>query len=248
MAHDEHSLLRENIPAYALGALDAEDIRALEAHLRACEACQAELAEYRALSEHLVLTVPPRQPPPALRKRLQSRLPSARSAQKAARPRFAWSFGQLAVAGTLALLFLMNVFSFAQARELQRQQLSMLQQSQNSQAALAMLSYPGTESLPINAGNVSGTVLLDKDRNSAALIVWNLPKITNAQTYQIWWIEPGGHRVSAGVFRPQADLPYTTQPIFWGQNISSFVGMGVTVEPAGGSAQPTGPRVFKVDF
>src|SRR5512138_1779533 len=99
MAHDEHSLLRENIPAYALGALDAEDVRALEAHLRTCQACQAELAEYRALSEHLVLSVPSRQPSPALRRRLQSRLPSARAAQKASRPGLVWTFGQLAVAG-----------------------------------------------------------------------------------------------------------------------------------------------------
>lgn len=241
MAHDEHSLLRENIPAYALGALDAEDVRALEAHLQTCEACRAELADYRELSNNLLMTVPPRQPSPALRKRLQSHLPSAQVASKATRPRFAWSFGQLAIGSALVLLFAMSLFSFMQVRDLQRQ-------SQNNQAALAMLSYPGTQALPISGGNVSGTVLLDKDRNSAAVIAWNLPKLTRAQTYQIWWIQPDGHRVSAGVFRPQADLPYTTQPCFSSQSISNFVGLGVTVEPAGGSNQPTGPRIFKVDF
>ncbi len=238
MAHDEHSLLRENIPAYALGALDAADIRALEAHLQTCESCRAELASYRAISENLLMTVPPRQPSPALRKRLQSRLPSA---QKTKRPRFVWSFGQLAFGAALVLLLAINLVSFVQMRDFQRQ-------SQNSQAVLAMLAYPGTQSLPISGGNVSGTVLLDKDRNSAAVIAWNLPKITSAQTYQIWWIEPNGQRISAGVFRPQADLPYTMQPCFSSQSISNFVGIGVTIEPAGGSAQPTGPRVFKVDF
>ena len=248
MAHDEHSLLREDIPAYALGALDAEDVRALEAHLQACEACRAELADYRAISDNLLMTIPSREPSPALRKRLQRRLPSAQSTQKGARPRFVWSFGQLSVAGALVLLFVMNLFSFVQLRELQQQQLSMLRQSQNNQAALAMLSYPGTESLPINAGNISGTVLLDRDRNSAALVAWNLPELTEAQIYQIWLIEPDGHRVSAGLFRPQTELPYTTQPVFWSQDISSFIGMGVTIEPSGGSDQPTGPRVFKVDF
>src|SRR5512138_2631669 len=102
MAQDEHSLLRENIPAYALGALDAEDARALEAHLRTCQACQAELAGYREISDTLLMTVPPRQPSSALRKRLQSRLPSA---QKTRRPRLVWSFSQLALAGALVLLF-----------------------------------------------------------------------------------------------------------------------------------------------
>ncbi len=241
MAHDEHSLLRENIPAYALGALDAEETRALEAHLQTCEACRAELADYRAISDNLLMTVPPQQPSPALRKRLQSRLPSAQSAQKTRQPRLAWSLGRLALGAALVLLFAMNLFSFLQVRSFQ-------QQAQNTQAVLAMLSYPDTQSLPIRGGNVSGTVLVDKDRNSAAVIAWNLPRISSTQTYQIWWIEPNGQRVSAGVFRPQADLPYATQPCFASQSISNFVGLGVTVEPAGGSPQPTGPRIFKVDF
>lgn len=245
MAHDEHSLLRENIPAYALGALDAEETHALEAHLQTCESCQTELADYRAISENLLMTVPPRQPSPALRKRLQSRLPSA---QKVARPRFVWSFSQLAVGGMLVLLLGLNLFSFVQMRELQRQQSNVLRQSQNSQAALAMLAYPGTQALPISDGNISGTVLLDKDRNSVALIAWNLPQLEKAQTYQIWLIQPDGDRVSGGIFRPQADLPYTMQPVFASQNLSNFIGVGVTIEPAGGSDHPTGPRVFKVDF
>jgi len=245
MALDEHSLLRENIPAYALGALDAEDIRALEVHLQTCESCRAELADYRFVSDNLLSAIPPAQPSPALRKRLQSHLPSA---QKTTRPRFIWSFSRLAMGGALALLFVMNLFSFAQMRALQRQQLSVQRQLQNNQAALAMLSYPGTEALAIAAGNISGTVLLDRDRNSAALVVWNLPELSEEQTYQIWLIEADEDRVSAGLFRPQADLPYTTQPVFSSQSISNFVGIGVTVEPSGGSEQPTGPRIFKVDF
>jgi anti-sigma-K factor RskA len=245
MARDEHSLLRENLPAYALGALDAEEARALEAHLPTCTACQAELAEYRAVSENLLMTLPSLQPSPDLRKRLQSRLPSA---QKTRQTRLPWSFPRWAAGAALALLFVMNLFSFAQMRALQRQQLTVQRQLLNSQAALAMLSYPGTEALPIEAGEISGTVLLDRERNSAAVVAWNLPELSQEQIYQIWLIEPDGHRVSAGLFRPQAELPYTTQPVFSNQTLSNFVGIGVTVEPAGGSDQPTGPRVFKVDF
>ena len=245
MVPDEHSLLRENIPAYALGALEAEEAAALEAHLQTCEACRSELAEYRAVSESLLTALPPRQPSPALRKQLQSRLPSA---QKKAQPRFVWAFGQLGLGGALVLLLLINIFSFVQLRELQRQQSSLLEQLQNNQAALAMLSYPGTQSLPINGDNISGTVLVDKERNTAALVLWNLPELSKEQTYQIWLIEPDGQRVSAGLFRPQANATYTTESIFSKQDLSGFTGIGVTVEPASGSDQPTGPRVFKVDF
>lgn len=245
MVRDDHSLLHENIPAYALGALEGEDARALEAHLQTCESCRTELADYRAVSDSLLAAIPPRQPSPALRKRLQARLPSA---QKSARPRFAWSFGRLATGGALLLLLGLNLLSFVQMRELQRQQSDVLRQLQNNQAALAMLSYPETQALAIEAEHVSGTVLLDTERNSAALVMWNLSELPSQQSYQIWLIEPDGHRVSAGLFRAESDLPYTTQPIFSSQDISNFVGIGVTIEPAGGSDQPTGPRVFKVDF
>jgi anti-sigma-K factor RskA len=245
MVSDEHALLRENIPAYAIGALDAEDVAALEAHLRTCESCRKELAAYQVVSDNLLAATPPREPSPALRKQLQSRLPSA---QKPARPRFVWPFSRLAMGAALALLFLMNLFSFMQVRQLQEQQTNFQQQFQNSQVALAMLSYPGTETLTFHEGSVAGTVLVDKDRNTAALVAWNLPQLSAQQIYQIWLIEPSGQRVSAGLFRPQIGSPYTTEPILSKQNLSNFVGIGVTVEPGGGSDQPTGPRVFKVDF
>jgi anti-sigma-K factor RskA len=245
MAQDQHSLFREDLPAYALGALDAEDVAALETHLQTCESCRTELAEYRTISGNLLTALPPRRPSPALRKRLQSKLPSA---HKTLRPRFIWSFGQLTLGGALVLLLIMNLISFMQMRAIQDQQAGLLNQLKTNQFALSMLAYPATQSLPIVADNFSGSVLVDKGHNTIALVTWHLPDLPQNQTYQIWLIEPGGQRVSAGLFRPQENSSYTTQPVFSKQALSNFVGIGVTVEPAGGSEQPTGPRVFRVDF
>lgn len=245
MTRDEHSLLRENIPAYALGALDVEEITALESHLQTCEACRAELTQYRRVSDDLMAALPPKAPPAALRKRLQSQLPSA---QQKTRRRFAWSFGRLAMGGAFVLLLLFNLFSFLQMREVQRQQATLLQQLKTNQFALSMLAYPETQAFPISGTNLSGSVLLDRDRNTVALVMWHLPELSDDQTYQAWLIEPDGDRVSAGTFLPQNTSAYTTQPIYAKQNISDFIGIGVTIEPAGGSEQPTGPRLFKVDF
>ncbi len=111
-----------------------------------------------------------------------------------------------------------------------------------------MLAYPSTQAFPIASNGLTGSVLLDRERNTVALVMWHLPELSAGQTYQAWLIEADGHRVSAGVFQPQADASYTTQPIYSKQDVSNFVGVGVTVEPAGGSDQPTGPRIFKVDF
>jgi anti-sigma-K factor RskA len=245
MASDRHSPFRENIPAYAIGALDAEDLAALESHLKTCASCQTELAEYRALSESLLMAIPPKQPPAALRKRLQSRLPSA---QRTVRPRWNLSVSRMAVGASLILLLAMNMYSILQVRALQLEQTRLNRQIRTGQTVLSMLSYPTTERLSIKSENVVGSLLLDKDRNIVALIVWNMPQLSENEIYQIWLIDPQGERISGGIFRPESDQAYTTQIVFPKQRLSGFTGIGVTVEPAGGSDAPTGERVFKVDF
>jgi anti-sigma-K factor RskA len=245
MAHTQCASFRENIPAYALGALDADEAAALEAHLRTCDSCPAELAAYCAIRDTLLTAVPPQQPPAALRQRLQARLPGA---QKPRRLWSSWSFGQFAVGMAIILLAALNVFSLLQIQALQRQQAQFAHQIQTGQVAFAMLAYPDTKSLPISGSNVAGTLLLDKEHNAAVLIIWNLPSIADSQTYQIWLIDPNGKRTSAGLFRQDAGQPFTAQSVFSTQAISGFTGLGVTVEPNGGSSQPTGSRIFKVDF
>jgi anti-sigma-K factor RskA len=245
MAHVQCASFRENIPAYALGALDADEASALEAHLQTCDSCPAELAAYRAISDTLLTSVPPQQPPAALRQRLQARLPGSQ------KPRLlwpSWSFGQFALGMAIILLVALNIFSLLQIQSMQRQQAQFSRQIQTGQVALAMLAYPDTKSLLISGSNVAGTLLLDKEHNAAVLIVWNLPPIAENQTYQIWLIDPQGGRTSAGLFRQETGQPFTSQSVFSTRAISSFTGLGVTVEPAGGSSQPTGSRIFKVDF
>lgn len=245
MARNEHTPFIENIPAYAIGALDAGEVAALETHLQTCASCRTELAEYSGLSESLLTAVPPRPPSAALRKRLQRQLPGAKAP---ARPHLTWSFGSMAMGGAVILLLIMNVYSIAQVRSLQLAQTQLTRQYQTGQTVLSMLSYPATQRLAISSDSVVGSLLLDKDRNIVALIVWNMPQLQDDKTYQIWLVAPNGDRVSAGIFRPDGDQKYTTEIAFPEQSLANFTGIGVTVEPAGGSVQPTGERVLKVDF
>lgn len=245
MTYYQHVPFRENIPAYTLGALDAEEAAALESHLQTCEACRAELAEYRSTSESAFAILPPRQPSAALRKRLQGRLPGAQTGRRA---RLNWSFGRLAVGTAILLLLALNLFSFLQVRALQSQQAKLVDQIQNGQMALAMLSYPNTQAFPIKEQNVMGSLLLDKEYNNAVLILRGLPAIADNQTYQIWLIAPNQERTSAGLLRPQANLPFISQPINATQDLTNFVGIDVTIEPVGGSNHPTGAQIFRVDF
>ncbi|MGC1377054.1 MAG: anti-sigma factor [Anaerolineales bacterium] len=239
---------RENIPAYALGALDVDEAAALEAHLRICDSCPGELAGYCAVSDALLTSVPPQRPSAALRQRLQGRLPSLSGRQKARRVWPSWSFGQFALGAALVLLVALNIFSLLQTQVIQRQQAQFAQQIQTGQAAFSMLAYPDTKSLPITGSGIAGTLLLDKEHSAAVLIAWDLPPLPENQTYQIWLVDPKGERTSVGLFRPETGQRLTSKAIFMKRDISGFTGLGVTLEPAGGSKQPTSPRIFKVDF
>ena len=236
---------RENLAAYTLDALDGDEVRALEEHLQTCASCREELAAYRELGEGLLAAIPPHQPPAELRRRLKESLPSR---QESHAPGRKWSLGQIALGMALVLLLGITLFSVFQAQALQRQQAALARQINSSQVALAMLAYPSTRTLPLGDGNIAGNLLVDPDRNVAAMIVWNLPVLPEDQAYQIWLIDPQGKRTSGGTFRSEKDQPFTTVSILASAAFSSFSGLGVTVEPAGGSETPTGRNVLKVDL
>lgn len=238
MSKKECTPFRENIPAYVLQALDADEIVPLEAHLRGCSSCRSELAAYRRVSKNLLLALPPQSPPPALRRRLEQRL-------RPARPR--WN---LAWSAAIVLLLALNLFSLVQLQAIQRQQTRLARALQTSQLALSMLVYPGMETVPIeaNTAQVGGTLLLDRERNAAVLLLWDLPRLRENQVYQAWLIDSQGERMSAAIFEPDPDLPFTAVSILPSSRLSNFSALGVTVEPHGGSPSPTGPRLLRIEF
>lgn len=245
MSPQNCSPFRENLPALALGVLEGEELADLQAHLESCPDCQAELAAFMEVSGNLLFSTPPHTPPAALRKRLQAQLPSGK---KVTKPRPSWSWTQIALGAGVAMLLLLNLVTLWQVRSLQQQQSVLARQAGASQTALAMLAYPGTQSIPITGQNISGSFLVDNDRSVAALVLWNLPPLKNNQTYQIWLTDAKDNRTSAGIFQPDTNQPFTTAAVFSAVNLSNFVSIGVTVEPGTGSPQPTGQRIFKISY
>lgn len=243
---DPHLTLRENIPAYAIGALDAEDARILEEHLRSCDQCQTELAGYRDLSVGLLTALPPRPPRSNLRRTLQKQL---NTASRSRRSRFVWSpFGRIAAGVALVLLLVLNAYSTYQVYSLKQGQAELSGHYDSEQTAIAMLAYPGTQSIGFDQNGVSGSLLVDKKRNLLAVFVWHLPTPPSGKAYQMWLVDPQGDRTSGGFLVPEADQPFVVAVIASQQPLSDFTGLGVTVEPKGGSLKPTGPKVLGIDF
>ena len=242
MIEMEHDPFTENIPAYALGALSPEEAAALKTHLQTCAACRAELARYQQIEDGLLTALPPRQPPARVRRNLERQLN-----QSQVGPRFQWSFQQIAVGLLVLSLLATNLLAFTQIRQLRQQHQQLATEVEKQHTILGMLAA-STEIHPVSGAGFSGNLLLDREKNLAYLLTWNLPPPPNDQVYQIWLIDPSGEEIPAALFRPADNRPFTSAALSSSRMFVEFVGIKVTVEPAGGSEKPTSESILNLTY
>ena len=240
----DHETLRENLPAYALGVLDAEETGALKAHLATCDTCPRELAEYQAAATPL-LSVQARAPRSGLRRDLVARIrPRSRAASAPRR----WSFGPALTAAALAAVLLLSGVSFMQTRALNAKLAELSAELAAGQTALGLVASPGTHTVSSEDQVATGSLMMNASTKAAVLVLTGLPELQAGQTYQIWLVAPDGSRVSGGLFEPAPGDTVTVASVGHAESIYDYNGVGVTVEPECGSEWPTGQRVFLVEY
>ncbi len=231
----ERDQFTELIPAYAMGATDAEETRAVEAHLRVCADCRGLADEYRQLGDDLLFAAPLSAAPVGLTEDLRKKL---NRSTEAAPKRAGWldwlrkpGFALGAVA--LALLVLTNVYWAGRVGNLERQ----------ANQFVALTQADGiTLQVADGQTHADGVVYAQPGSNVALLCVYALPELEPGKTYQAWLVEDG-RRVSAGTFNVNPD-GYGALLIQAGRPVTDFQQLGITVEPAGGSPAPTTPRIM----
>lgn len=234
----EHQTVVEQIPAYALGALDADEETQVIRHLAACEICQAELAAYEDVVDKLALAAVEVEPSTSVKDRLleqiQAAPPSDRTAVSTPTPaptpplgmkiRALFAGSRWQPAGAL-VLFILLIGSYV-----------LWQQTRSQTPEQIVLT--ATESAP----DARGVIEVARNGRNGTLIVEGLPRLDPDQQYQLWLIEDG-QRTSGGVFsvdengrqRLEIKAPHSLQ---------AYGAFGITIEPAGGSPGPTGQRVL----
>lgn len=129
MTHDE---LRESLPAFALGALDADERREVAAHVATCDSCTAELAELDRVVMGIGLDAPPVTPPSGLRARVLQRVagepqratpgrapaPFVPPAHRQDRPSASPSLMRLALAASVLVAVAASFYAFALRSEI----------------------------------------------------------------------------------------------------------------------------------
>ncbi|MFF8414589.1 anti-sigma factor [Streptomyces omiyaensis] len=234
-ATDAHTL----VAAYALGALDDAERKDFDAHLRACEACRQEAAEFQATTARLAAAVA--QPPPAAAKaqvmasidevrQLPPRIPTPSATpllggilRRRALP--------LALAASVAAAVLGGVAGW-QTQNGQELEQQARQAQQQLDAVSAVLAAPDARTVHGKAANGAlTTVVSSEQQNRAVFTAANLPAPGSGKTYQLWLDHDGTMR-PAGLIDHDGTVLLTGNPADAGA-------VGLTLEPAGGSAQPT---------
>lgn len=241
--HTEHHDVEALIPAYAIGALDSEEARQVEAHLARCATCRALLAQYNQLAEDMLYAVPPVPVPDQVEAALRRELDTSPE-KPAARPRAAFPFPRLAAylaAAAVLLLFLGNGVLLHRVNRLEAE-------ARAQATALAVLARAPAVVLrgDAPAPAAEGVLYLQPDTNLALLHVRNLPPVPEGKAYQVWLIH-NGKRDSGGLFHVD-EKGEAVLLIRAPRPLAEYQAIGVTVEPAGGSPGPTSPRVIGGKF
>jgi anti-sigma-K factor RskA len=104
-------------------------------------------------------------------------------------------------------------------------------------SAVLTVSLKGTDIQP----RAQGQLIVDPNSESAVLVIAGLDQLEAGKTYQVWLID-GGTPVSAGLLtvdeNGQGVFIVTSEAA-----IGSFNALGISIEPEGGSPQPTGDIV-----
>jgi anti-sigma-K factor RskA len=217
--------LRPEYGAFALASAEDPERAEILAHLhRHCPECVAGVRSALATVAAMSGAVQIADPPKHLRKRLVAMVSPVPS-----RRRFAVWF-PWAVAAVLALVLLSvsiparfrnpNNTATAQAR---------------FDEVLSILKDPVTKDVAFGDPTARGRFFVSSNKG-VVFIAAHLPKLQAGRTFEMWLIPASGKPVPAGTFDALGD---STAVYVRPGPVVNAAAMAISVEPAGGSAQPT---------
>jgi anti-sigma factor RsiW len=243
---------KDLLDAYALGAVDPDEAYRLEGHVADCLDCWEELNKSRRTAALLSLSVPIRPASDQLRRRIMARAQTddARAERRSLLPRLrpTWrsAVGALGVAAVGSLFFasLLQVQVTGlrgDKNEISQQLTAASTELEQQRQIVAVLSASDSEKIPMNSAALRSEAesVYNWSRDNAAgfIVCNNFPALPAAQVYQVWFTTTG-HVEPVATFVPHADggcqIPMDMTRVDWRP-----AGIGITIEPEGGSSRPS---------
>jgi len=245
-----HDQFAEDLPHYALGALEGAERIALESHLRECNACRRELQQLEGDMALLSLSAAGPAPPARARQRLMSAI-SQEPRSRAVPRRRSWAWIPILA----ALIFAALSLFLWRDRETWKQRYAELQRNTQQNAAeveharevMALFSGPDAMHVTLTAANVKpephGKALYRARDGMLMFIAGNLAPLPPQKSYELWLVPMNGAPMPAGIFKPDArgNAMVMNPPMPKGMEAKAFA---VTIEPEAGSPTPTMPMVM----
>jgi anti-sigma-K factor RskA len=239
--------------AYALDALDeGAERKRFARHLRRCPSCAQELRGFREVATALAFAAAA-EPPPELQLRVMAAVRDTRQLPPQALPR--WQFRgwlpripasgwlpRLATAATAVAIAAVVVLSIVLSGT--RQQLGSARAQ--VQAIAAVLAAPDVTAVtgPVATGGVT-TVLVSPGKRELVVSTSGLAALPAGKVYELWLIGPYATQQAAvrraGLLPPAA--AGLTAPVL-ASGLVAGDKLGMTVEPAGGTNQPTSTPIL----
>lgn len=251
--------IEELLPFYALDALTEEEKELVESYLAEHPEARTQMEELQSGASALPYSVPAVEPPRHVKEALIKRVTADVQARErsSARRGIRWedifrvfSLGAATVAVIWAFVLNAQVARLRNEISALNEQVAAQSQSidelvqnlpQADQSDVITVSLKSTEEQP----RALGQLIANPNDKSAVVVISGLPPLEPGRTYQVWLI--GGAPVSAGLLavdeNGQSVLIITSQ-----EAIGSFNSVGISIEPEGGSEQPTGDIVILSDL
>ncbi|OEV29314.1 anti-sigma factor [Streptomyces nanshensis] len=228
--------------AYAAHALPESEREEFERHLAACSSCDQEVRELTATAGRLGLATAA-MAPPEMRDQVLRQITSVRQeAPKLTEPRrlgggtvLRTRLLRFALAASLAAAAALGgvaAWQYQSAQDARGQATESQQQSQELAGVLAAPDAQTTRDTRLPAG-ATGAVVVSRQRDRAAFLVSAMHKPPSGKVYQLWYAD-GSRMRSAGVMEAAGN-----NAVLLEGKLGRASAMGITVEPAGGSDQPT---------
>lgn len=240
--------------AYALHALSPEERAEFERHLGDCPPCAQEVRELGATAARLGLAVTVT-PPAALKEQVMRRITAERQdppgvprpAPGPAARRRGRALPRLALAACLAAAASFGGVAVWQHQEARDAQQQAQRFERRSEALASVLAAPDAR---VTTGKLTdgatGTVVVSRDRNKAAFLASGMPEPPSGKVYQLWFDDEGTMRPAGLMDRSVLSGPALA--VLMDGPVGTARAMGITVEPAGGSRQPTTAPLALMDF
>jgi anti-sigma-K factor RskA len=255
--HPKHE---EDFDLYALGALEGDEKSAIESHVASCAECARKLAEARGRIALLAFSAPPVAPSPGVKEHLMRQLHATAEGRSQGRApvepeRATGFFGRgwaMVLVPAAAFLALAAIFLWTENARLQIELATLRaaaeqQKLQADQAREIMHIAQANDTVVVALkkmpGSPNGDAKISYNAKMGELVYdgWIEPAPAD-KCYQLWLVPMQGDPINAGVFNParaKTEMWMVTVP--QGMPAKMFA---ITLEPAGGMPQPTGPKIF----